>query len=143
MHVSRLKPYVTWAANYVARTRHHRKAFLDDPATELETPPPPPRGARERQVQQREPTADELLLEGKFLADPRDATSTWRVQKVAWDEQSGEVVAFTVKVHILRSGGHQVLQKKNEAMEVIALEDARQWIAASEMLNRRLETKQT
>lgn len=91
-------------------------------------------------MQQREPTAEELSLEGKFLADPRHATSTRRVQKVAWDEQSGEVVAFAVKVHILHSGGLQVLQKKNKPMEAIAVEEARQWIAASGVLNKHLET---
>ena len=138
VHVSRLKPYVTWAANYVARTRLHRDAFLDDPATELETPPPPPRGAQERQVRRREPTEAELLLEGKFLADPKDSTSTWKVDKVTWDERSGEVVAFAVKVHVLRSGGYRLLHKKTEPMEVLAVDEAREWVAASSLLNKGL-----
>ena len=138
VHVSRLKPYVTWAANYVARTRLHRDAFLDDPATELETPPPPPRGAQERQVRRREPTEAELRLEGKFLSDPKDSTSTWKVDKVAWDERSGEVVAFAVKVHVLRSGGYRLLHKKTEPMEVLAVDEAREWVAASSLLNKGL-----
>eukprot|EP00624_Nannochloropsis_granulata_P001058 evm.model.NODE_1477_length_24586_cov_22.484747.9 len=72
VHASRLKPFVTWAASYVARARHHRRAFLEDPEQPLDTRPPAPRAVGDRNQQPREPSETELALIGKFFEDPAE-----------------------------------------------------------------------
>lgn len=137
VHVSRLKPYVTWAASYVARARHHRRAFLDNPQDPLLEQPPAPRAVRDRQQQPRQPTETELSLVDKFFEDPAEG-ALWKIQAVAWDDEAGQMAAYAVRIRRLRKGHYAVAQKKGVPMEPVAIEEAQEWVANSHLLNRAL-----
>jgi len=138
VHGSRLKPYVAWAASYVARARSHREAFLGDPEAAVNGLPPAPRGARDRQPVQREPTTTELALIGRFLADPSAAQLLYRIEKVLWSTEKASVLAYCVRIKKNRMGGWRVAHKQSTAMEPIAIDEAQEWAAASAGLNEAL-----
>lgn len=137
VHASRLKPFVTWAASYVSRARHHRQAFLEDPEQPLDQRPPAPRAVGAHNQQMRDPTETELALTGKLFADPVEG-ALHVIKTVAWDEETGQMAAYTVRIKKLRKGHYVVSHKKGTPMEPIAIAEAQEWVEQSHLLNRAL-----